>query len=119
MPRVTSALWVAAFVRRVNADGTAAAVVAAKGAEEAGQILIHVDRLDGTGDLYVPAPQALYGEAADERRFVARSPGRAQANAAIAETIARERRFDPDLWVVGIDDRAGRHFLGDLLAATD
>lgn len=114
MPRVTSALWVAAHVRRVNADGAASAVVAARGAEEAGQILIHVDRLDGTGDLYVPAPQTLYGEGADERRFVARFPAGAQENARIGEAIARERRFDPDLWVIGIDDRAGRHFLGDL-----
>ncbi|MGH6833165.1 MAG: DUF1491 family protein, partial [Methyloceanibacter sp.] len=27
--------------------------------------------------------------------------------------LARQREFDPDLWIIEIEDRAGRHFLGD------
>jgi hypothetical protein len=30
---------------------------------------------------------------------------------AIETLIARERRFDPDLWVVEVEERSGRHFL--------
>jgi hypothetical protein len=29
----------------------------------------------------------------------------------VEERMARELRFDPDLWLVEVDDRAGRHFL--------
>jgi hypothetical protein len=27
--------------------------------------------------------------------------------------LARQREFDPDLWIIEVEDRAGRHFLGD------
>jgi hypothetical protein len=27
--------------------------------------------------------------------------------------LGRQREFDPDLWIIEIEDRAGRHFLGD------
>ena len=27
--------------------------------------------------------------------------------------LARQRDFDPDLWIIEVEDRAGRHFLGD------
>jgi len=27
--------------------------------------------------------------------------------------LARQRKFDSDLWIVEIEDKAGRHFLGD------
>nr|HPG89593.1 DUF1491 family protein [Hyphomicrobium sp.] len=30
--------------------------------------------------------------------------------------LENERRFDSDLWVVEVDDRQGRHFLGDELS---
>lgn len=105
--RVTSALWVSALIRRYN-DAGASAVVAQRGAGEAGAIFIILDRLSGGVDLYGPAPQAFFAdsdEPADRRfqRIVAEA-----ASPDISERLARERRFDPDLWVVGIEDRAGR-----------
>ena len=27
--------------------------------------------------------------------------------------LARQREFDPDLWIIEVEDKAGRHFLGD------
>ena len=57
--RVTSGLWVAAYVRRCHSEG-AFAVVVRRGAEEAGAITVTVDRLDGTSDLYLPAPQSVF-----------------------------------------------------------
>jgi hypothetical protein len=110
--RVKAAIFVAALVRRANAAG-AFAVVAAKGAEEAGAVLVRVDRPDGTSDLYVPAPQALYGEDAGGRRFVPRFAEGPVEAARVDAAITRERSFDADLWVVAIEDGRGRHFLDD------
>jgi hypothetical protein len=107
--RVTSSLWVGAYLRRCFAEG-ATAVVSRRGAEEAGAIFVVIDRLDGTGDLYAPAPQASFEEAhPSERMFQRVAAG--EAMAAITARIASEVRFDPDLWVVAVEDRAGRALL--------
>ena len=41
-------------------------------------------------------------------------PGKVLVNTTpldVEERVARELKFDPDLWLVEVDDRAGRHFL--------
>lgn len=109
MTRVTSGLWVAAHVRRCNlAD--APAVVMRRGAEEAGAIFVVVDRLDGSNDLYAPAPQMAFDEdRPSDRLFQKVADG--IDGATLRDKIERELRFDPDLWVVALEDRAGRSFL--------
>jgi hypothetical protein len=107
--RVTSGLWVAAFIRRCYGEG-APAVVMRKGAEEAGAIFVVVDRLDGSNDLYAPAPQAEFFEASPSDRLFQRG-SEGLAGDAIRTAIEREVRFDPDVWVVAIEDRKGRSFL--------
>ena len=107
--RVTSSLWVGAYVRRCFAEGAFAAVVR-RGAEEAGAIFVIVDRLNGTADLYAPAPQAIFDESRPSDRLfqlVAADEPLADVNA----RVEREVRFDPDLWVVAVEDRDGRAFL--------
>jgi hypothetical protein len=107
--RVTSALFVAALTRRAFAEGAAAAIVR-RGAEEAGAIFVIVDRLAGSSDLYGPAPQAVFDEERPgERVFQKLIEGGAAED--IAARLEREAKFDPDLWVVAIEDRAGRTFL--------
>jgi hypothetical protein len=107
--RVTSALWVAAYVRRCHLEG-AFAVVVRRGAEEAGAIMVTVDRLDGTNDLYLPAPQSAFAEAQPEERLFLRALERARAED-ISARLASERKFDPDIWIVTVEDRDGRSFL--------
>lgn len=105
--RVTSALWVSALIRRYEGIG-ANAVVVRRGATEAGAIFIIVDRLTVASDLYGPAPQAVFeaGDEPGERRFQQIA---AEASAAdVSARLASERRFDPDLWIVAIEDRDGR-----------
>ena len=60
--RLKSAIWVAAYIRRCHIEGSFA-VVRRRGAEEAGSIFVKIDRLDGTADLFGPAPQSVFDEA--------------------------------------------------------
>jgi hypothetical protein len=103
--RVTSSLWVSAFVRRTGGDGTAV-VVERRGAEEAGAIFIVVDRLDGTADLYGPAPQAVFDEGKPSDRLFQKLAV-AVSRADIEERLRKETRFDPDIWVVTVESRSG------------
>jgi len=109
--RLKSAIWVAAYVRRCHGDGAFAAV-RRRGAEEAGAIFIKLNRLDGTAELFGPAPQSAFDDAHPSDRAFVRSFGEAAVpEAKVEERIAREIRFDPDAWIVEVEDRAGRHFL--------
>ena len=108
MNRLRSDFWVSAHLRRCAVEGIDA-VLRRRGAAEAGAVFVSVDRLDGTGDLYGPAPQSLLGEDEGGRLFQAVFERRSPAE--IAERMARETRFDVDLWLVAIDDRAGRSLL--------
>ncbi len=110
MPRLKSGMWVSAYLRRLAHEGVNAVVVR-HGADDAGSVFVKVARLDGSADLYGPAPQAAFeaGEAAFDRLFeclAARAP-----EAEIDRRLATETRFDPDLWSLEVEDRAGRSFL--------
>jgi hypothetical protein len=107
--RVTSALWVGAFVRRCNSEGSSA-VVARRGSEEAGAILVIVERLDGTADLYGPAPQSEFSEANPGDRLFQRLLERAPSDT-ISTRLEKEKRFDPDVWIVAVENREGRTLL--------
>jgi len=113
--RLKSALWVAAYLRRCQVEGTFA-VVRRRGAEEAGAIFIRISRLDGTSDLFGPAPQSALnpGRGAD-RAFTPSFAKQPVEDATVESYLAREVKFDPDVWIVEVEDRAGRNFL-DLVA---
>lgn len=109
--RLKSAIWVAAYIRRCNTEGSFA-VVRRRGAEEAGAIFIKISRLDGTAALYGPAPQTAFDDARPvEHLFAPFFPQGFVAEADVEARIAREQKFDPDLWLVEVEDRAGRNFL--------
>ena len=109
MPRLRSDFFVSAHLRQLALDGIPA-VQRRRGAPEAGAIFVKVDRLDGTADLYGPAAQSeLEAEDTAGRRFTAMLTGADSPD--VEARIAREIRFDGDLWIVEIDDRAGRHGL--------
>jgi hypothetical protein len=108
MARLRSDFWVAAHLRRCSTAGVDA-VLRRRGAAEAGAIFAKLDRLNGTASLFGPAPQIFVGEAREGRLFTL-----VMADAPAAEVEARLRRelsFDPDLWLIEIDDREGRHLL--------
>jgi hypothetical protein len=108
--RLKSGIWVAAYVRRSYVEGVPA-VVRRRGAEEAGAIFIKVDRLDGTADLYGPAPQTAFDENPVDRAFSPALKAMPAPDAEAEACLMRQIRFDPDLWIIETEDRAGRHFL--------
>jgi hypothetical protein len=109
--RLKSGIWVSAYVRRVQIEG-AFAVVRRRGADEAGAVFIKVARLDGTAEVFGPAPQSAFDEARPADRAFVRTLKAQPATEADAEAyLARQIKFDPDLWIVEVEDRAGRHFL--------
>jgi hypothetical protein len=108
--RLKSALWVAAYLRRCQIAGCSA-VVRRRGAEEAGAIFVRICRLDGTSDLFGPAPQSAVEPDATDRVFTASLATQPAADAEIETYLSRETKFDPDLWIVEVEDRAGRNFL--------
>jgi hypothetical protein len=70
--RLKSGIWVAAYIRRCQVEG-AQAVLRRRGAEEAGAVFIKVSKLDGTADVYGPAPQSAFEEARPSDRAFIRS----------------------------------------------
>jgi hypothetical protein len=99
--RVTSDIFVSALVRRVFGQGGFAAIVR-RGATEAGAIFVVTRGRLGTATLFGPAPQTAYdGERPDERRFALLLADAEEA--AVEARIAKETRFDSDIWVVEIE----------------
>jgi hypothetical protein len=108
--RLRSDIWVAAYLRRVAIEG-AFAVLSRRGAAEAGAIYVKVDRLDGRLALYAPAPQSEFSDRGVERLW-SRAHKEEWVDAAFIEArMAKEIRFDSDLWLIEVEDRAGRCWL--------
>jgi hypothetical protein len=110
MVRLKSAIFVAALIRRCEVAGAQAYVVR-RGAEEAGAVFLKVNRLDGTCMVLSPAQRAMLGEEAG--RVWTRPLGEWVEEEAANAYFARQTKFDPDIWIVEIEDRAGRSFVDD------
>ena len=108
--RLKSAIWVAAYLRRCQTEGIFGAV-RRRGAEEAGAVFVKLALLDGNAILYTPAPQTAYDESRPVERVFTPSSREPLPEQAVEERLAKEIRFDPDVWIVEIEDRVGRHFL--------
>jgi hypothetical protein len=106
---VKTAIWVAAHLRRCFGQGLTG-VIARRGAEEAGSVLVRVNLRDGSIRLFGPAPGPAFDEAG-RRRFRLKLAATLDEASVVDAMIARELRFDPDLWVVDIDDPAGSGLL--------
>lgn len=112
--RLRSDIWVSAFLRRAEIEG-AFAVLRQRGAAEAGAIFIRLDCLDGRNALFGPAPQTDIEEDDATRRFRPMHEAEWVDAATVEDRLAREKKFDPDLWIVDVEDRHGRSFLDDAL----
>lgn len=109
--RVKSEVWVRAYLRRCQAEGIPVVIVR-RGDEAAGAIFIRVDMLDGGVSLYGPAPSGSAGSETD-RQWVSLFGSRRATAEEASRYLTRQIEFDPDLWVIEVEDKAGRHLLGD------
>lgn len=109
--RLKAEIWVKAYIRRCASQG-APAVVARHGDDDAGAIYIKILRADGLCALFGPAPAGLDGADFD-RRWVALTKGGFAAEEDVQRQLEKEMKIDSDLWLVEVEDREGRDFLGD------
>lgn len=104
--RLKAGIFVRAVIRRAEVAGAQAYVVR-KGAEEAGAVFLKVARLDGTALLL---SQARRG---DGELVWARPLGDWADEDKTRAYLDRQMKFDPDLWIVEIEDRQGRAFVDE------
>jgi hypothetical protein len=104
-PRLTAGFWVQAYLARLRLANVPA-YVTARGDDTAGAVLVKVATLDGRARAY----QRSFDMATGERVWMLLTEGE---EAAVDAAVARQRSFDRDLWVIELEDRAGRTLLDE------
>lgn len=103
--RLTADFWVRAYLRRLELANIPA-YVAARGDATAGAVLVKCATLDGRATAYIRSFDLSTGA----RAWVALRDG---PEPEIDAAIARQRRTDPDLWVIEVEARDGRTLLDE------
>lgn len=105
MARLTARFWVDAYLARLRLMDIPA-FVTAHGDDTAGAVLVKLNTLDGQARAFTRGFDLTSGD----RKWTDLTTG---PEPEVDETITRQRRFDPDLWVIEVEDRQGRHLLDD------
>lgn len=105
MARLTSDFWVGAYLARLRMYDIPA-FVTAKGDATAGAVLIKMNTLDGQAVAYQRSFDLMSGER--EWMILAQGP-----EADVDASLAKQHSFDPDLWVIEVEDKQGRHLLDE------
>ncbi|CTQ50059.1 hypothetical protein JDO7802_02077 [Jannaschia donghaensis] len=103
--RLTASFWVAAYRKRLEIQGIPCFVVR-HGDDTGGAVLVKLNTLDGQAIVY----QRSFDLTSGDRVWVVLMQGdEPECDAA----IRRQAGFDPDLWVLEVEDRQGRHLLDE------
>ncbi len=113
MLRLKSKLWVQAHLRRCN-DAGLPAMLLHKGNDDAGSIFVKINFLNSTANIYGPAPGGAHDENGD-RRWSQPLGVEPLPETEVDAYLHRQRGYDPDFWVIEIEDREGRVFLDNVL----
>ena len=105
MSRLTAEFWVHAYLARLRLQDIPA-FVTAHGDNTAGAVLVKLNTLDGQARAFHRTFDPMTGA----RKWDTLADGPEQE---VDGSIARQRSFDPDLWVIEVEDRAGRHLLDE------
>ncbi|MEM1275876.1 MAG: DUF1491 family protein [Pseudomonadota bacterium] len=100
--RLSADLWVMAYLARLNGEGIFAHV-AQRGDPHAGAIAVKCATMDGKAQVFTRA----YDKAGKRIWDLAHDGAEEGADA----HLARQRKFDPDLWIIEVEDPRGRHLL--------
>jgi hypothetical protein len=101
-PRLTAEFWVQAYLARLRLADIPA-FVTARGDATAGAVIVKLNRLDGSAAAF-----ARSYDATGARVWTPLADG---PEADVDAALDRQRRFDPDLWIVELEDRQGRTLL--------
>ena len=104
-PRLTSGFWVSAYLNRLRLADIAA-YVTQKGDATAGAVIVKVATLDGLARAF----QRSFDLMADARVWVVLADG---AEAEVDAVLTRQKARDRDLWVIELEDKAGRTLLDE------
>lgn len=102
--RLTTEFWVSAYLARLRQADIPAFVVA-RGDAHAGAVIVKLNTLDGRARAF----QRTY-DANGQRIWAVLAEG---TDTEVEASLGRQRGFDPDLWIIEVEDRAGRHLLGE------
>jgi hypothetical protein len=103
--KLTADIWVSAYLTRLRLTEIPAFVVQ-RGDSTAGAVLVKLNTLDGQACCYQRSFDLMTGE----RKWMVLVEG---DEAEVDASIVRQRGFDPDLWVIEVEDRQGRHLLDE------
>jgi hypothetical protein len=106
--RLKSRIWVQAQIRLCDLANLPAYIVK-RGDPDAGAVILRLDRLDGTCHVFSQARKAD-GSAAWTKASGSDAEGRL-ADAEAQAYIERQRKYDPDIWIVEIEDPERRYTL--------
>ena len=106
---LSSDLWVSALIRRAEIGGANATVVR-RGDQRAGAVIVKAyNTAMRTARLYTEA----FGPDG-ERLWI--QPVKSDFESELDAYIQRQIGYDPDIWVVEVEDRDGRHFITETVA---
>jgi hypothetical protein len=103
--RLASGVWVSAYLTRLRLADIPAFVVA-RGDETAGAVLVKLNTLDGNAKAFQRSFDMMTGE----RTWMVLAEGVEQD---VDVSVAKQRSFDSDLWVIEVEDRQGRSLLDE------
>ena len=103
--RLTADIWVSAYLTRLRLAAILAFVVS-RGDATSGAVMVKMNTLDGRACCYQRSFDLMSGD----RVWVVLAEG---AEADVDQSIQRQCGFDPDLWVIEVEDRQGRHLLDE------
>ena len=103
--RLTASLWVAAYLTRLRLADIPA-FVTSHGDDTAGAVLVKLNTLDGRAAAFTRS----FDLASGARTWLEFANG---PEAEVDTAIANQTRIDPDVWIVEVEDRNGRHLLDE------
>lgn len=109
--RISTELEAAAILRRCSAAG-AAGFVMRRGDGERGALYVKVATLDGRATLFGPAP-ASFDDTPGGRTLTPHLDAAGVPERDVDAYMTRQIEYDPDLWLIEIEDRQGRNFIAD------